>query len=190
MLTNYVNNLNVNSMLFLDYIKSFGFNPKNYGNIIEVNGGAKESVSQFLNHQYLISKQVVESDLKELGINGSNGYISETGLIAQNDKESNILYAPIRGIHQEYKKGYPRITEDDVIIANGINPYMNNLSEYKQDKYIGFCMDFEDPELVTTYYRFRDLQNILNKNKEEYVLEHDSLSHKGKAMLLLRKKTR
>jgi len=192
LLTNDLNKENLNSKIFLDYIISRGFNPEKYKNIIEVNGSANESMSQFLKdyNQYLISKKVVDNDLDRLGISGFNGYLNKSGIVAQEKKEYKLLYTPVRGIHQLYIEGYPKISDDDVFIANGINIYMDNFVDYKQDKYIGFCMDTEDPELVPTYYRFRDLQMTLNRNfyGEKYVLEHDSLSYKGKALLLIRKK--
>lgn len=193
-LTENIKNLSINSKLFLDYISSFGFNPNNYENIIEVNGKGDQSISQFLKeyNQFLISKKTIDNDLRKLNIKGANGYINKLGIVIQDDNKDKLLYNPSRGIHQVHLKGYPVITDNDVIIANGINMYMNNLKDYRQDKYLGFCMDIDNPELETTYYRFRDLQIILNSNSnnEEYVLEHDSLSQKGKAMLLLRKKSR
>lgn len=164
----------VNSSLFLEYIKEYGFNPDNYRIIWELSQSVEGSMSQFLKryNQFLLSKRVKEEELVKMGINGANGFLSFEGRIA--------VY------NNRY---YPQIDPKDVIISNGIPTIISAVSYYSYiDKYIGFCMDKDDYDLKKSITDCNHLLELLNKNNNNYVLEHDTLSSKSKELFLIRKK--
>ena len=187
------NKANTNSKIFLDYILNNGFYPEQYKTIWEFNGSAKESISQFLTdyNPYLLSKKVKQSDIKKLGINGAIGYLNDEGIMVKDrsSKRDRLLYSQIRGVYQEHSFEYPEVNKNDVMIANGFNTYLDNLVNYRQDKFIGYCMDSHDPNLLYTFNRYKELYNALSHNiyGTEYVLEQDTYNNEEKSLLLIKK---
>ena len=76
---NQINESNINSALFLQYIQAYGFDPDNYLYMLELFQSAKGSISQFLKpyRQYLLSRRVEYDELNQLGIDGAYGYFHE-----------------------------------------------------------------------------------------------------------------
>ena len=189
-----INKDSVNSKIFLDYILDNGFYPEQYNTIWEFNGSARESISQFLAdyNPYLISKKVLQADIKELGIRGATGFLNEDGIVIKDrfDNKNRLLYSGIKGIYYDHSYEYPQVSKNDVIIANGINTYMDNLINFNQDKFIGYCMDSDNPDLVYSFNRYKNLFNALNRNiyGTEYILEQDTYNNDAKSLLLIRKK--
>ena len=188
-----INEENINSALFLKYIETYGFNPNNYHNILELFQSAKGSMSQFLRqyNQYLLSRQVNYDELDKMGINGAYGYFHSDGIVVPKTTENDnrFLHTPVKRLYIKHIYGVPTINNFDVIIANGTSPYMNNTANFDIDKYLGFCMDDTDENLAISFERYEYLVNLLNRqSQEEYTLEHDTLSSKGKQLCLVKKK--
>ncbi len=188
-----INEENINSALFLKYIETYGFNPNNYHNILELFQSAKGSMSQFLRqyNQYLLSRQVNYDELDKMGINGAYGYFHSDGIVVPKTTENDnrFLHTPVKRLYIKHIYGVPTINNFDVIIANGTLPYMNNTANFGIDKYLGFCMDDTDENLAISFERYEYLVNLLNRqSQEEYTLEHDTLSSKGKQLCLVKKK--
>lgn len=188
-----INEENINSALFLKYIETYGFNPNNYHNILELFQSAKGSMSQFLRqyNQYLLSRQVNYDELDKMGINGAYGYFHSDGIVVAKTTENDnrFLHTPVKRLYIKHIYGVPTINNFDVIIANGTSPYMNNTANFGIDKYLGFCMDDTDENLAISFERYEYLVNLLNRqSQEEYTLEHDTLSSKGKQLCLVKKK--
>lgn len=80
---NQINESNINSALFLQYIQAYGFDPDNYLYMLELFQSAKGSISQFLKpyRQYLLSRRVEYDELDQLGIDGAYGYFHEDGIL-------------------------------------------------------------------------------------------------------------
>ncbi len=190
---NQVNESNINSALFLQYIQAYGFDPDNYLYMLELFQSAKGSISQFLkpNRQFLLSRQVKYDELDRLGIDGAYGYFHEDEIVVPKHavNDNRFLYAPVKRLYTPHSYGCPTMTDFDVIIANGTSPYMNNTANFDQDKYLGFCMDDTDENLAISFERYEKLVDLINrKSRDEYVLEHDRLSSKGKELCLIRKR--
>lgn len=190
---NQINESNINSALFLQYIQVYGFNPDKYLYILELFQSAKGSISQFLksHRQYLLSRQVEYDELEQLGIDGAYGYINEDGILVPKtiDNDIRFLYEPLKRLYIPNSYECPTINNFDVIIANGTSPYMNNTANFSQDKYLGFCMDDTDKILDISVKRYEQLVDLINrKSKDNYVLEHDRISSKGKELCLIRKR--
>lgn len=190
---NQVNESNINSALFLQYIQTYGFDPDNYLYILESFQSAKGSISQFLKpyKQFLLSKQVKYDELDQLGIDGAYGYFHENEILVPKThySDNRFLYTPNRMFHPPHIYGLPTIDNFDVIIANGTSTYMNNTANFSQDKYLGFCMDDTDKNLDISFKKYKQLVDLINKkNSDEYVLEHDQISSKGKELCLIRKR--
>ena len=190
---NQVNESNINSALFLHYIQAYGFDPDRYLYMLELFQSAKGSISQFLKpyRQYLLSKQVKYSELDQLGIDGAYGYINEDGIFVPKSQvnDDRFLYALLKRLYTSHSYECPTMDDFDAIIANGTSPYMNNTSNFNQDKYLGFCMDDTDKNLDISVKRYEQLVDLINKkSRDEYVLEHDRISSQGKEFCLIRKR--
>lgn len=160
-----------NSLLFLEFIKSYGFDPSKYNNILELYQGPKTSMSQYLKDykQFLLSDKTNEKELDNIGINGAYGYI-----------EMNTIVIP----NSEIK--VPSLTDFDVIISNGVLPSMSYLQLTDQDKFIGLCVSDNDPELQFKLDSFCTLAcELKNYGKYQVHFEHDE-SYNGKEMCLIR----
>lgn len=193
-LINDIDESSINSRIFLDYILKKGFNPGNYKTIWEINGSVKESMSQFLTdyNPYMVSKKTKYKDLEELNIKGTTGYLTEDGILIKDrfDNCNRLLYSNIRGFYQNHSMEYPQLNKNDVFIANGINTHMDNLINYNQDKFIGYCMDSDDSNLLYAFNRYKNLHRALNHNLygNQYILEQDTYNNGNKSLLLIRKK--
>ena len=121
-----------NSLLFLEFIKSYGFDPSKYNNILELYQSPQTSMSQYLKYykQFLLSDKIKEKELDRIGINGAYGYIDMNTIVMPN----NEIKVPL-------------LNDFDVIISNGVLPSMSYLQSTTQDKFIGLCVSDNDPEL-------------------------------------------
>lgn len=121
-----------NSLLFLEFIKSYGFDPSKYNNILELYQSPQTSMSQYLKDykQFLLSDKIKEKELDRIGINGAYGYIDMNTIVMPN----NEIKVPL-------------LNDFDVIISNGVLPSMSYLQSTTQDKFIGLCVSDNDPEL-------------------------------------------
>lgn len=193
-----INEVNIDSAIFLQYLQSYGFDANEYYYILELFQSAKGSISQFLKplyRQYLLSRQVDYDELDELEIDGAYGYFHENGIIIPKtiENDNRFLHSSAKRIYN--KQGYecPTIYDFDVIIANGTSPYMNNIANtnYGQKKYLGFCMNAVDDNLDISLEMYKHLLDLINKtSRDQYVLEHDrlSLTSGAKELCLIRKK--
>ncbi len=126
-----------------------------------------------------------------MNIDGACGYLAEDGILVPKSiaNDNRFLYTPAKRLYTPHSYEYPEIYDFDVIIANGTSPHMNNTANFNQDKYLGFCMDKTDENLGISVQRYEQLLDLINrKSRDEYILEHDSLSSKGKELCLIRKK--
>lgn len=164
------------SHMFLDFICSYGFNPDNYENILELYQGAKTSMSQYLKNykQFLLSEKVKRKELEKLGINGANGYLDSKIITLDNRENQSILI--------------PELDSFDVIISNGILPSMKCMQRLNQDKYIGLCIDNDSPESEKKINDFYVLsEELKNCGKYQVYFEHDPL-YDGKEMYMIKLK--
>ncbi len=187
-----INMRNINSALFLEYIESKGFDPNNYNYILELVQSAPGSMSQFLSgyQQYLLSRLISYPELDELGIDGAFGYVEENGIcvpkMLRND--DRFLYTPSKKI-KKHGYGCPTIDQFDVFIANGVCPYLPNVANFSQDKFLGFCMDKNDENLLDSISFYENLlRELEKKSRDSYVLEHDTDTYRDKELYVLRKK--
>ena len=77
-----------NSLLFLQFIKSYGFDPSKYNNILELYQSPQTSMSQYLKDykQFLLSDKIKEKELDRIGINGAYGYIEMNTIVMPNNE--------------------------------------------------------------------------------------------------------
>lgn len=184
---------NINSALFLDYIESKGFDPRNYNYILELVQSAKGSMSQFLSgyQQYLLSRLISYPELDALSIDGAFGYMEENGICVPKTlrNDDRFLYTPHKTLVKKHGYGCPTIDEFDVIIANGVCPYLKNVANFSQDKFLGFCMDKDDVNLLINIRFYEELlQELEKRTRDSYVLEHDTDNFRSKELYVLRKR--
>ena len=149
-----------NSLLFLEFIKSYGFDPSKYNNILELYQSPQTSMSQYLKDykQFLLSDKIKEKELDRIGINGAYGYIDMNTIVMPN----NEIKVPL-------------LNDFDVIISNGVLPSMSYLQSTTQDKFIGLCVN-----------SFCTLAcELKNYGKYQVHFEHDE-AYNGKEMYLIR----
>ena len=91
-----LNDQNINSYLFLDYIKSNGFDESNYSYILELYQSPKSSMSQFLKDtkQFLLLTSIGNCDeFKETRLQGACGYLNKDSIeIPKTLKNDMILF--------------------------------------------------------------------------------------------------
>ncbi len=172
-----LNNEEYNTMIFLEYIKLYGFKPENYNKILELVQGVQTSMSLYLKkyNQFLLSEKVNNNELSKYGIIGSYGYLN-----------SNNIYIPEYLINK--KENTPSINDFDVIIARDISSSLVNLHTFNQDKYIGTCIDIRSKKYKTTLEFYKMLLNAVNSaSRDEYKMLHDSISSQNKELYLIKK---
>lgn len=193
------NERNMNSALFLGFIKRHGFNPENYGMIVELVQNAPASMSQFLKEykQFLLSEKVNYSDINKLGIKGAQGYLGEDELVIPRTPANDVYFKNLY-INQNKKAPgkhlkYPHLVleKNDVIIANGFVTDLFNLINVQQDIYVGYCLDDSDINLGYQNNGYYQLFDFLDKKyPDDYSLTETTLNDgpgKNKQLLLIEK---
>ena len=181
---------NVDSILFLDYIISNGFNPENYDGILELFSSARKSMSRELTdyNQFLLSRNLDYSELEEFGLNGALGYLNEDGIriprtIASDDK---FLNSKIKGLYGKHFYPVPTMNHFGVIIGNGLGTDLISIPKFSKDHFLGACVDSDDKDLdviVQIYEKIVEYYNSISD--ERYRLARDIDSPHNKELLLV-----
>lgn len=181
-------------LIFLDYIKSNGFNPDNYSRILELFQSADGSLSKYLKkyRHFLLSRQVRDTEIKDLGIHGTYGFLNDGKIYIPtiNDDFDTDVYNSGR-IFLNKKHYVPRINYFDVIIGNSILP-MSDIDYYEEirnclvsnillDKYLGACIDSCDLEVTKDAEKFysglAEISNYMVGN-DLFSFNHDTINDK------------
>ena len=186
----FLNEKNINSYMFLDYIKSFGLKLENYEYILELFQEPKGSISQFIknNKQFLLSNLVSYKSLNEVGIKGGCGYFTTSRIVIPKTLKNDDIFLHNKTLSNYHKLEYnvPKLEDFDVIIGNGISKNIVSLAKLPIDKYVGFCIGIDDKNKRTMLEEYKKLICALEFRDNNYVLEHDT---KGdKELCLIRKK--
>ena len=192
-----------NSLLFLDYIISNGFNPNDYYSILELFQSADGSMSQYLTDytQYLLSKKVRYDELDSKMIEGAYGYLDEDGSILVPktlESDDRFLHTPVLLPYKRHSYGTPSVDDFGVII--GHNPSRKDMQEHELvyslinnsriNQYFGFCTDMNDTEEVKRkIVLYSDIVRQLNDSFGDtvYTFEHDTVKDKGKELCLIKR---
>ena len=145
------NNENINSYIFLDYIKSFGFKEENYKKILELFSSPEESIGQFLKKEkvFLLSDKVNIDSLLKMNMKGANGSVNvdlDKGIFIPKSIENDKILLRGKTLSQFNKVPYdvPSINEFDVIIGNGYIKNIKDTALLNIDKYIGCCINIDN----------------------------------------------
>ena len=176
------------SALFLEYIKSYGFNPNNYDSILELLQSANGSMSQFLTQyrQYLLSRQVVYSELDDLGIDGAYGYIENAPYdvtlnneLYGSNKAIIDTFASIADIEINYKK-YSNIEALLKAFTSGnIDIFFNNTEKtgYDLNGYVSTSAYNKDIVVISKNDVVENISSIKSlKDKKVATLKDSNLS--------------
>lgn len=194
------------SKLFLEFIIANGFNPNNYDGILELGQPAHSSMSKYLKNyrQYLVSKQVEYSELKECGIEGANGYILDNEIFVPKSlkNDEHFLYNAPKVPYKRYSYSYPSIDEFDTVICNGTD-WLYAL-ELTPDKFYGTCLStesFNPSSNLSDNIGFTKLNKIILRDKfitianymsdcskKKYEVIHDTDSKLDKEFYLIKRK--
>lgn len=184
------------SLLMLEYMISEGFNPNDYERILEVLQSAPLSLSKDLReyNPYLLSKEVVYSELDEYGIDGAYGYLEDSEILVPKTFENDSRFLSNR-LYKKHSYGTPRIDDFGAIIcledsleekANEIYKTINNSLKFK-DLYFGFVtekfpkIDYGDVRYIYLFYQLMSKFGC-------YELSHETISEKNKQLYLIKKK--
>ena len=188
------NNENINSYIFLDYIKSFGFKEENYKKILELFSSPEDSIGQFLKKEkvFLLSDKVNIDSLLKMNMKGANGSVNvdlDKGIFIPKSIENDKILLRGKTLSQFNKVPYnvPSINEFDVIIGNGYIKNIEDTALLNIDKYIGCCMDIDNQKskrIIEMYHKMWILLNAIDHNN--YTFEKDTRDEK--VMCLIRKK--
>jgi len=185
------------SQLLLEYMMTEGFNPNNYRKILELLQSAPNSISKYLtdNNQYLLSKNVVYSELEEYQIEGANGYLIKNGIFVPKSLENDMHFLHNASIvpYQRQSYNYPTIDEFDSIIFSQsmITPNtlyaLANSANLNHDKYFGFVIN-NDEKKEDKKGLINGCFEIISAYDNNYRLTHETVSEENKEVYLIKKK--
>ena len=183
-----INDDNINSALFLKYIKSYGFDPICYNNILELFQSVKGSMSQFLSSYktYLLSSSVNYDELDKFKMNGALGYIEKDNICIPKNLVNDDRFYKKLNMQGNYLK--PNINDFDVIIANGISSQLYNISRFNQDIYLGICIDSNNKSKDSIFRIYKSFKDLLNNSSNEYTYDQDKISTLSKELCIVKKK--
>lgn len=177
-----------NTKNFLRFIEKYGFNPKKYKKILELGNTPDTSMAKILKRYkpFLLSYLVTEKSLKEAKILGMPGDIEDGKIVYPDQKASQE--ASLKNRIAE-SPTHPSLKRFDVIISRGVTKKAFDTVGTPQDKFIGFCLDRNDPSYEFNLLRTRILLDELNKHeKNEYELVTNDNSSSSKGMCLIKRK--
>ena len=177
-----------NAKSFLRFIEKYGFNPKKYRKVLELGNTPDTSIATILKRYkpFLLSYLVTEKSLKEAKILGMPGDIKDGAIIYPDQKASLETGLKNRIIESPT---HPSLDRFDVIISRGITKKAFDTVGTPQDKFIGFCLDRNDPSYEFNLLRTHILLDELNKHeKNEYELVTNDNSSSSKGMCLIKRK--
>lgn len=180
-----INNTNFESCLFMKYLIEEGkFNPALFNGILELGQSAPDSLSQFLKEyrQYLLSKKVNYDELSKLGIDGANGYLTESGILVPKSfyNDSHFITNAPKVPYIRHGYSYPSIDKFDSIICKDISEDLPNVLYHNKDLFIGYCDNLDDElESKRSFYKslYNKLTTIQNKDYQ-FVIDKDSKQNK------------
>ena len=153
---------NMDSYIFLQYMKSFGFKEENYENILELFQSPKTSIGQFLtlDKVYLLSNKVDIVSLTKMNMRGARGDINgklENGIFLPKSLENDEILLRGKTLSRFNKVAYstPSIDDFNVIIGNGYTKNIKDSVNFNIDKYVGCCMNIENKnsKMIIEMYR-------------------------------------
>lgn len=177
-----------NAEIFLDFIQMHGFNPEKYRKILEIGNSPDTSMSRMLKKYkpFLLSYMISKRDLKKARIHGMPGDIENGRIVYPDQKASEEA-----GLKSRIAESptHPSLKRFDVIISRGVTKKAFDTVGTPQDKFIGFCLDRNDPSYEFNLLRTRILLDELNKReKDEYELVTNDNSASSKGMCLIKRK--
>ncbi len=187
-----INNDNIDSYLFLDYIKSNGFNEEDYKNILELFQPPKKSISQFINtKQFILITSIIKcDDFNEMNLKGACGYLNKDSIeIPKTMKNDSILFRN-KTLSPQNKLLYdiPKKEDFDCIIGNGISKDLKKVSHYNMKQYIGYCIDRSNKQCNMLREEYKKMFLLLNEIDNNYTYQSDTIEEKNKELTLITRK--
>lgn len=169
----------VDTMLFLEYMKAYGFNPEDYSSILEILSDVTLSISKYLRgyDTYILNSKVDYSDLRDFGLKGANGYIKDKEIYIPSTMENDKWFNK----RNKYYYEHPLIDGFDAIIGCGLSNEVFELP--KKPLFIGTCIDTRDENKERIFNLYRELANEIG-----YEYYQDKASILNKEMCLVRHK--
>ncbi len=189
------------SLLFLQYLISNGFNPENYYGILELFQSANGSLSQYLvdYNQYLLSRKAIYSEMDSKGIDGAFGYLDNTGSILVPKtllNDDRFLHTPVLSPFRRHSYGVPSIEDFGVIIGHNPDPkksqeielFYSLVNNPNTSQYFGVCTD-SDGYSYYTVEQYRNTVKHVNSilGAPIYTFEHDTVRSEGKELCLIKR---
>lgn len=181
-----------NAYLILEYMKSEGFNPDNYERVLELLQTVPESISKFLDNQYLLSKKVDYQELELHMMEGANGYITSNGILVPKSvlNDEHFLYNAPKVSYKRHVYNYPTIDEFGVIIffENWISTETVETIipsfRFDKDKFYGFIIDKSEKETLRST---EEILKTINSIYDGCKVSHDSISKYDKEVYLMKR---
>lgn len=187
-----VNSDNIDSYLFLDYIKSYGFDENNYNKILELFQTPKKSISQFLDvDTFLLTPSLKDcNEFKEACIKGGIGYLTKKEIRIPKTYKNDEILLRHKTLSKENKVLYsiPTISDFGCIVGNGTSKDIDKISSFDLDQYIGFCMDSGSKKTELLLSQYKKIYKALKENDNRYTLEYDTLYNERKQLCLIKRK--
>lgn len=166
--------------LVLKHMESEGFDSNNYEKVLELQQTVPQSISKFLDNQYLLSDKVDYEELELHMMEGANGYITQNGIIIPkiiNNEKVNINNCPSIdkfGIIIFYENFI-----NSLVIKNMITSF-----SFDKDAFFGFILDkSEKRKNKEMQLTLKKINNFFDKCK----VSHDSISRYDKEVYLIKR---
>lgn len=169
----------VDTMLFLEYMKAYGFNIEDYTSILEILSNVTLSMSKYLRgyDTYILNSGVDYKDLRDFGLKGANGYIKDKEIYIPSTMENDRWFNK----RNKYYYEHPLIESFDALIGCGLSNEVFELP--KKPLFIGTCIDTRDKNKERIFKLYHDLALSLG-----YDYYQDKASILNKEMCLVRHK--
>lgn len=186
-----INNDNIDSYLFLDYIKSNGFNEEDYKNILELFQPPKKSISQFINtKQFILITSIIKcDDFNEMNLKGACGYLNKDTIEIPKTLKNDLILFRNKTLSPQNKLLYdtPKKEDFDCIIGNGISKDLKKLKYYNIKQFIGYCIDKSSKQSNILHEEYRKMFLLLNEIDSAYTYQLDKIDEKNKELCLIKK---
>ncbi len=169
----------VDTMLFLEYMKAYGFNIEDYTSILEILSNVTLSMSKYLRgyDTYILNNKVDYKELRDFGLKGANGYIKDKEIYIPSTMENDKWFSK----RNKYYYEHPLMESFDAIIGCGLSSEVFDLP--KKPLFIGTCIDTSDENKKRIFKLYHDL--AVSMGCEYY---QDKASILNKEMCLVRHK--
>ena len=169
----------VDSIIFLDFMREYGFRVEDYDATLELFNSVELSMAKFLRAYkvFLLSTKVDSKSLISCNLRGAFGYLKEGEISIPSNSINDMLFNK----KNKYYYNHPFIKSFDCIIGYGLSNEIDELPN--NDIFIGDICDKDSVYKTSAFDRYKALAS-----KMGYDYFESEYNHLNKSMCLVRHK--